>query len=327
MSFTISALVSGGLITNYYCTSSCKHCLYNSSPLWPKKYASKETAAEAFEIARGLGCNTMHIGGGEPFLNRKGLLEAVRAATETGMHIEYIETNSSWFADEERAIDYLQAIKEAGVSKILVSISPFHVEYIPLEKVLGVISACQKAGIDIFPWTSRYLSMFSRLDPGKRYTLNELEAIFGSGFTRDIPKRYWIHPGGRSIRQFFSKGQPLTELIYRNKKGCMELLDTTHFHIDHFGNYIPGLCAGITLKAADLGRALGKGEYPITNILVESGIKGLYEYACSLGLEIDKEREFGSKCALCNEIRLFLVKKGLHTAELGPREYYSGLLR
>ena len=326
MSLTISSLISGGLITNYYCTSSCKHCLYNCSPFWPKQYIDKETAIKAFKIAKGLGCDTMHIGGGEPFLNKKGLLEVVHAAKKVGIHIEYIETNSSWFTDEDRAIDYLLALKKEGISRILVSISPFHVEYIPLKKVLGVISACQKVGMGIFPWTSEYLNMFLKLDPEKRYTLKDLEDIFGKGFIRDIPKRYWIHPGGRALKYFFDKGKPLKELINRNKKGCMELFDTSHFHIDLFGNYIPGLCAGIKLKATDLGKAFDKDRYPIINILAEKGVRGLYEYACSLGLKMDEKREFGSKCTLCNEIRLFLFKKGVHERELGPREYYSGLL-
>ena len=36
--FSIKKLRSGGLITNYFCTSSCKHCLYNCSPQWEKRY-------------------------------------------------------------------------------------------------------------------------------------------------------------------------------------------------------------------------------------------------------------------------------------------------
>ncbi len=34
----ISYLQSGGLITNYYCTPQCAHCLYACSPSWSKDY-------------------------------------------------------------------------------------------------------------------------------------------------------------------------------------------------------------------------------------------------------------------------------------------------
>ena len=36
--FVIDRLHSGGVITNYYCTSSCGHCLYFCSPKWKKEY-------------------------------------------------------------------------------------------------------------------------------------------------------------------------------------------------------------------------------------------------------------------------------------------------
>jgi len=32
----IGRLASGGIITNYFCTSTCRHCLYNCSPRWEK---------------------------------------------------------------------------------------------------------------------------------------------------------------------------------------------------------------------------------------------------------------------------------------------------
>jgi hypothetical protein len=34
----IRRLMSGGIITNYFCTSRCGHCLYNCSPQWEKEY-------------------------------------------------------------------------------------------------------------------------------------------------------------------------------------------------------------------------------------------------------------------------------------------------
>ncbi len=46
----ISSLYSGGLITNYYCTSQCRHCLYGCSPKWPKEYIIKEKAVNSKEL-------------------------------------------------------------------------------------------------------------------------------------------------------------------------------------------------------------------------------------------------------------------------------------
>ncbi|NLJ40831.1 MAG: radical SAM protein [Clostridiales bacterium] len=67
----INRLVSGGIITNYHCSSKCKHCSYSSSPEWPKDYMTKAMANEVFAILKRMGCNRVHIGGGEPFLNSR----------------------------------------------------------------------------------------------------------------------------------------------------------------------------------------------------------------------------------------------------------------
>jgi 2-iminoacetate synthase ThiH len=65
----INYLNSGGLITNYYCTSECGHCLYRCSPKWKKEYIDKPGAKAILQKILSLGCNSIHIGGGEPLLN------------------------------------------------------------------------------------------------------------------------------------------------------------------------------------------------------------------------------------------------------------------
>lgn len=40
--FSIDRLESGGVITNYTCTSRCAHCLCGCSPGWPKEYMDRD---------------------------------------------------------------------------------------------------------------------------------------------------------------------------------------------------------------------------------------------------------------------------------------------
>ena len=63
--FVIKKLRSGGLITNYFCSSSCGHCLYNCSPHWEKRYIDPYTVEKNLRAVRALGCRSVHIGGGE----------------------------------------------------------------------------------------------------------------------------------------------------------------------------------------------------------------------------------------------------------------------
>jgi len=48
--FTIKKIRSGGLITNYFCTSSCKHCLYKCSPHWEKRYIDPDIAEKICDV-------------------------------------------------------------------------------------------------------------------------------------------------------------------------------------------------------------------------------------------------------------------------------------
>ena len=106
----INKLYSGGLITNYYCTSECRHCLYGCSPSWDKEYISVENAEEFISIIRKMNCNNIHIGGGEPFLNFDQLVKVIRIAHKSGVNIEYIETNASWINKDEDTLEKLEIL-------------------------------------------------------------------------------------------------------------------------------------------------------------------------------------------------------------------------
>ena len=44
----VSRLTSGGVITNYYGTTCCAHCLYNCGHHRSKNYLTRETAETIF---------------------------------------------------------------------------------------------------------------------------------------------------------------------------------------------------------------------------------------------------------------------------------------
>ncbi len=319
-------MYSGGLITNYYCSSQCGHCLYGCSPKWPKEYITKEKAKSNFRLIKSLGCYSVHIGGGEPFLNVNGLEKVLIAAKEENMQIDYIETNSSWFTSEVSAVDILRKLKKAGLRTLLISMSPFHNEHIPFRKVKEVISICRKTGVSVFPWIQEFYPELAMFDVNKKHTLNEFKEKFGEEYIENIPMRYWIHFGGRAI-QTYKEIYPLKSLgeILNSDLGCNELTDTSHFHTDLFGNYIPGLCSGISIKMYDLGVPLNENEYPIITTLYNNGVKGFLETAgAKSGFNPDKE--YFNKCHLCFDIRKYLVKeKGIISKELQPVEYYDNV--
>lgn len=323
----IQRLISGGIITTYACPSRCRHCLYNCGPGRSNGYLSGEDAAPVFRKVRRMGCRAVHIGGGEPMLNPDALRRVLSAASEEGVSIDYVETNSAWFRDMESAADILGGLRRSGLKTLLVSISPFHNEFIPFKKTQGVIRACEKAGVQVFPWVSGFLDDLSAFDPSVPHSREEYAEKFGDAYWANIPQRYWIHFGGRAAETYrrIYGVKPADQIIDENPGGCAGMLsDTSHFHIDLYGNYTPGLCSGVSIDYRDLGDPLDREKYPVLHILFESGVKGLARYVHGKGVVFPENRGYLNKCDLCAQLRGRLVHQHIcGRNELHPRLFYD----
>jgi len=103
----------------------------------------------------------------------------------------------------------------------------------------------------------------------------------------------------------------------------MELSETSHFHIDLFGNYIPGLCSGLAISRDDLGKPLTRQKYPIVISLFQHGIRGLVDMAQNKFGFAPAKDGYINKCDVCTEIRTFLVRNNVDaSSELQPVEFY-----
>jgi hypothetical protein len=139
-------------------------------------------------------------------------------------------------------------------------------------------------------------------------------------------QRYWIHLGGRALETFrpLLGQKTFPQIIQEFSGNCfLELSDTSHFHIDLFGNYIPGLCSGLSISIEDLGEPLSAETYPILTALYHDGIRGLIRLAENIAGFSPQRELYINKCDLCTEIRSFLVQNDYHgSAELNPVEFY-----
>ena len=322
----IRQLMSGGIITNYFCTSRCGHCLYNCSPQWEKEYITAETAKKNLQAVRSLGCRSVHIGGGEPLLRPDGLAAVLEIADDLGVAVEYAETNSSWFKDSRSAVDFLTNLHTRGLNTLMVSISPFHNEHIPFSKVKGVIEAARQAGVGVFPWVTDFVPDLSQFDSQKTHSLAEFSDLFGRDYLLQVLERYWIHMGGRALETYgpLMGQKSYQQILDESTANCYgEFSNTSHFHIDLFGNYIPGLCSGLAIAIEDLGRSLSNETYPLLAALGRHGIRGLVKMA-EEGLGYISQKDlYINKCDLCTEVRTYMVKNDYRgSKELKPKEFY-----
>jgi hypothetical protein len=317
-------LGSCGIIANYVCSSKCRHCMYASSPEWPKDYMEAGLADEIFRLLREHGCRSVHIGGGEPLLRPDRLLPVLDAAAKNGVGIEYIETNASWYRDEKRAGEVITDLRRHHVETLLISVDPYHNEYVPFRKIKGLIAACERYGMGVFLWRMEFWDDLEAAgDDSVVHSLEEYEEIFGDDYRLRLAQRYHLNLRGRALQTYREhlRDQPVEELFDRSSP-CRELLGIHHFHVDLYGNFVPPACSGISLDLRDAVAGADPEKYPVYRALVSSGIKGLYEYAAEYFGYTPKE-SYKGKCDLCYDIRSYLVlRKNLNLPDLQPTGHY-----
>ncbi len=270
-----------------------------------------------------------HLAGGEAFLNFPLLLRAVELATHYGIPIDYVETNAGWFTDEDSAIEKLTALREAGLTCLLISASPFHAEHIPVEMTLGAIQASARVfgphGTMI--WLPEFLQEITSITPTGRLPFEQYVSAVGTSRARNAAAYSGqLIPGGRS-------GSSLCELLPQQPKEAFfqgncsyELLRSARGHFDPYGNIITGVCTGISMgDAHDLPAAYRDfrlEEHPVIQVLCTQGVRGLYEMARN-DYGYEARPTYAGKCDLCVDIRRHLVLHDAPFAELTPKEFYS----
>lgn len=327
MNFKVSALYSGGgIIVTYKCTASCLHCCYSSSPKRSGEYMTRETAAQIFALLNKTGCRSVHIGGGEPFINFKGLLEVCESAYENEVSIDYIETNASWFRDEENVSQKLKDLRSVGVDCLLISVDPFHNEFVPYIKVKSLLKCCEKNNFGTFLWQSKFERVVRRFDENKTHTLNEYTEKFGADFTASIAETYGLGYNGRALR--ILAGSPKYKkynaeyLLNLNDKCAGSISSLHHFHVDLNGDFIPPGCIGFKVNIFDLcGDGLLKEKYANYLSVADGSFSEFYERARTLGFEPNSEG-YESKCGLCFDMKKYILEK-YEPCDIGPAGFFK----
>ncbi|MCL2832300.1 MAG: radical SAM protein [Treponema sp.] len=324
-------LVHGGIMVNYRCNASCRHCLYACSPTRRQGYVTEEKFSKICDLLILGKIESVHIGGGEPFLDFKGLLNIVRILAQSGIPLDYIETNAFW-AHSESCNKQIKILKDLDVRALCISVDPFHAEYVPWGNAVDLAAVCEDAGMDYFLWKQEFIKPLSRLDRKRTHTRQEMEFTLSAGYIGSTASAYRIQLGGRAVNidEEFRPRKPLTELL--NSEPCSCLTSTSHFHADLDGYFIPPGCTGLRLPLQEFidgtwkentGKTGSRLKYPIYSALYNGGIAALYRLAVPQGFAADN-KGYPSKCNLCFHIREFLAGKGF--AEL-DEDFYTEALK
>jgi hypothetical protein len=316
-------LKSGGLISTYRCSASCAHCLYVCNPERRNEYFNPTLASQSLQLLSRLGVKSLHIGGGEPFLSREGLEGLFRVFTENRMGIDYVETNASWASDPEKTAKLLMYLKTFGLRCVLVSLSPWHNEFVPFQNAKNVAAACDKTGIRFLPWKESCIPSLKKFDPHKTVTLAQYAKEFGKDSLFEAAEDYGVVYRGRAVKLQKRPKRSAEKIATANPGPCTELFDATHFHVDLFGRFIPGLCTGLGLPLEEAEKPLDPDRFPSLFCLAAGGIGELLAWAVS-EFGFVPETGYTGKCALCQAIRIFLFNSRKYAWEdLHPSEFYD----
>ena len=319
--YSIKKLHSGGgIIVTYKCSAACMHCCYASSPKRCGDYMTKNQADNIFKTLRKMGCYSVHIGGGEPFMNFDGLLDVCISARKNGVEISYIETNASWVIDEQRTCRFLNQLLDADVSCLLISLDPFHNEFVTYEKIRDLAKYCRKTGMHTFVWQTQFERVVAQFDSSSTHTLNEYTNKYGDGFIQAIMNSYGLGINGRALKLadiVYEKNK--AEYYLRNNKPC-NVMSPHHFHVDYNYNFIPPGCIGFQVNINDL-QNISEDKYANFLCVAEGGLKMLYDRALSLGFK-PKQGGYSHKCALCFDVKKYILNTE-NPSDIGPRDFFE----
>ncbi|NQT25420.1 radical SAM protein [candidate division KSB1 bacterium] len=333
MSFEISPVSSGGIHLTYQCPNRCAHCIYASSPSRNEWMTEENLILILEQIKQHSQFLTgMHIGGGEPFLNLDLLEFTIRKMDEIEVPLDYVETNGFWAWEDQKTRRILKRMQNAGLRGLLVSASPFHLEFIPMDRVNRAIRIGREVfGPDrVFIYTNNYYDQFQTLDPKITVPFDEyLDELGEEHVVSEMVYSYSLIPGGRAairLARLFTH-QPASH--YFGETCAKELSSPHHIRIDPEANYIAGLCAGLSLGDARQLHTIYNGldltPYPILENLAQGGVEALYNWAAQEYGYIENPLGYIAKCHLCLDIRRYLVDKKTQFMELAPIGFYSEL--
>jgi len=322
----IGPLLGGGLVLGWRCSSWCRHCLYAAGPHRRDGEPESEEALDALldELARKGPHARYHIGGGEPFLQRGLLARAISGFRSRELALEYVETNASWVRSDSQARRVLAELCEQGLGCVLVSLSPFHAEFIPLRKTLTLVEAARRElPGGAFVWIPEFLNDLNTSPKSKPIDLESLLAEKGDAYATRLAARYGLVPAARAGR-FLRRHGPIRpwRVVARDANCRRRLESTSHFHVDGRGAYVPGLCAGLTLPLAEVPGEVSLDDSPILRALVDGGPAELVTLAMEQGFS--PEVGYSSACDLCTDVRAFLFDRNPgRYHELGPEGFYE----
>jgi MoaA/NifB/PqqE/SkfB family radical SAM enzyme len=243
--------------------------------------------------------------GGEPMLYPERAIAIFEKAHQLGIPRIDMITNGVWGKDKEKAGEWAEKLKAAGLNKVNMSVDAFHVQHIPIEYPQNAALALLKAGVEGIKWNVAVVESIdaeNEYDKKTRQILKKLEPVgLDANFVRIMP----VGRAAQNLRGYFQhtpldgpcEGEPLIGNT---------LIDPNSICVEPSGSV--DVCFHLAIgnaKETPLSRIISEYDWRKSltiRTLVEEGPTGLLKLPEARGYKF-QENDYISKCHLCTEIR------------------------
>lgn len=135
------------VLVTYGCTAACEQCCFESNPSIKERLSLQQIknaiqeAADTFPALR-----MIAFSGGEAFMLKDDLIEAIRFATSLGLMTRVV-SNGYWAKNEFNAKRLMKKASEAGLTELNISTGLDHQKWVTRDTVIHAVTASVSEGI------------------------------------------------------------------------------------------------------------------------------------------------------------------------------------
>jgi MoaA/NifB/PqqE/SkfB family radical SAM enzyme len=246
--------------------------------------------------------------GGEPMLFPERVTAIFEKAHQLRIpRIEMI-TNGVWGKDKEKAREWAEKLKAAGLNNVYMSVDAFHSQYTPIKCPQNAALALLKAEVEGIKWNVAVVESIEAENMYDKKTKQILKKLEPLGLEANFVKIMPVGRAAQNLREYFQhtsldgpcEGEPLIGNKLTNPDSvCIEPPGSVEicFHL-----------ATGNAKEAPLSRIISEYDWqknPLIRTLVEKGPKAFLKLPQVHGYKF-QEDDYINKCHLCTEIRKVL---------------------
>ena len=281
------------LLITKQCTAQCEMCCFGCSPQSEEKMPIKYIEKVIEESAGIEDIETIGFSGGEPFLEYSNLLKMCKFAKEKNKKV-ICTSNGFWGTTYDRTLKIVSEIREAGLSRLSLSVDQFHGEYISINKIKNILKASREVGLAV--------------DIGSVITKSKskLAGIFDELAEEMITAA--CLPVGNANYLIDKSDFIYDDYIFKRSNRCFE---TSYFAIFPNGDVFPCCSQAGATKPLKIGNIQIQSLSELyrkynsnmnIRILKTKGLNWYLDFAGKLGYEDFFKRKYVNKCDLCRNI-------------------------